>query len=214
MDAVSGERLRHELELILSEEEPEKVLYRAEELSVLHRLHPALKGDGWVKEWFERARRKSQGSKPTFALYLALLVYRLSEEGNESLIARLRIAGKTAQAMRHTIKLRGSLPTLAQPQLLPSAIYRLLEDYSHDSVLAAAIATDSHLIQSRLELYLNELRYIKPALDGDDLKGMGVPPGRKLGNMLWVVHDAKLNGKVTTRADEEELVRKLLADLP
>ena len=39
LDTISGDRIRHELELILKEELPEKTLRRAEELKVLTRLH-------------------------------------------------------------------------------------------------------------------------------------------------------------------------------
>jgi tRNA nucleotidyltransferase (CCA-adding enzyme) len=208
MDIVTGERLRHELELILSEEEPEKVLSRAYELSVLSKLHPALKGDGWVRERFEWARKAS--AKPTSAIYLALLAYRLSEEEAKSLIARLKIVGKAAQVMRHAIELRGSLPALAQPQIAPSAIYRLLEKHPLEAIFATAIAVDSPLVREQLELYLTELRYIKPILDGDDLKEMGVPPGRRLGNTLRALHNAKLDGRVRTEGEERELVQRLL----
>jgi len=37
---VSGDRIRHELELALKEELPEKILRRADELGVLARVHP------------------------------------------------------------------------------------------------------------------------------------------------------------------------------
>ncbi|HET6477942.1 MAG TPA: CCA tRNA nucleotidyltransferase, partial [Dehalococcoidales bacterium] len=42
---VSGDRLRHELELIYKEAYPEKALCRAGELGVLRQLHPKLKAD-------------------------------------------------------------------------------------------------------------------------------------------------------------------------
>jgi len=56
LDTVTGERLWHELELILKEERPEEILCRGEELRVLQRLHPALRGDGWLVDKFARYR--------------------------------------------------------------------------------------------------------------------------------------------------------------
>jgi tRNA nucleotidyltransferase (CCA-adding enzyme) len=208
MDEVSGERLWHELELILKEECPEKVLSRADELGVLQKLHPALKGNGWVGNRFEQARKAS--AKPSPALYLALLAYRLSEEENEALLARLRIRGEIAKVMRQTIKLKQDLPALATPQLMPSAIYHLVEGYLLNAILATALATDSQLVRQRLELYLTELRYVKPALSGDDLQAMGISPGRRLGQVLRALHDARLDGEVQTREQEEDLARGLL----
>jgi len=210
MDEVSGERLWHELELILNEQCPEKVLSRADELGVLQKLHPALKGNGWLRNRFEQARKASAAAKPSPALYLALLACRLSEEENEDLLARLRIRGEIAKVMRQTIKLKQVLSALASPRLAPSAIYHLVQRYSPESISAAALASDSRLVRQRLKLYLTELRHIKPALSGDDLQAMGISPGRKLGQVLRALHDAKLDGKVQTREQEEDLVRELL----
>lgn len=210
MDEVSGERLWHELQLILNEQCPEKVLSRADELGVLQKLHPALKGNGWLRNRFEQARRASAAAKPSPALYLALLAYRLSEEENEGLLARLRIRGEIAKVMRQTIKLKQITSALTSPRLAPSAIYHLVQRYSPESISAAALASDSRLVRQRLKLYLTELRHIRPALSGDDLQAMGISPGRKLGQVLRALHDAKLDGKVQTREQEEDLARGLL----
>ncbi len=210
MDEVSGERLWHELELILNEQCPEKVLSRADELGVLQKLHPSLKGNGWLRNRFEQARKASAAAKPSPALYLALLAYRLSEEENEGLLARLRIRGEIAKVMRQTIKLKQITPALTSPRLAPSAIYHLVQRYSPESISAAALASDSRLVRQRLKLYLTELHHIRPALSGDDLQAMGISPGRKLGQVLRALLDAKLDGKVQTREQEEELARGLL----
>ena len=90
LDTISGDRIRHELELILKEEFPEKILRRADELNVLPKLHPALKGNGWLAEKFGQARQLTSPNPPPVGLYLALLAYRLTNEENEQLISRLR----------------------------------------------------------------------------------------------------------------------------
>jgi len=61
-----------------------------------------------------------------------------------------------------------------------------------------------------LALYLSNLRFVAPSLDGDDLKRMGVPPGKKLGWLLQALRDARLDGKVTTKKGERDLVRQWL----
>ena len=49
LNRVSAERVRHELELIVAEEAPERVLCRLAELDVLPALHPALRCDAWLQ---------------------------------------------------------------------------------------------------------------------------------------------------------------------
>jgi len=211
LDRLSGDRLRHELELVLKEEYPEKVLQRAGELGVLAKLHPALKGDGWLAEKFGQARRLSAPDSPSFGLYLSLLAYRLSGEEAEQLISRLRLPKLAAQALRDTISLKNGLTSLADPGLPPSRIYSFLHGYSTPAVMANALAGESPVACQHLHLFLSRLRYIKPALSGGDLARMGVAPGPEIKETLELLLTARLDGKVNTKQDEESLVKKLLA---
>jgi len=61
--------------------------------------------------------------------------------------------------------------------------------------------------RQRLQLFVDKLRYIKPALTGDDLKRMGIPPGPRIKEILQLLHEARLDGKVTSRRDEKGLVK-------
>ena len=210
LDTISGDRLRHELELILKEEQPERILYRAEILGVLQELHPSLKGNGWLTERFHQARRISP---PDPALYLSLLLYRLTEEENERLLARLNIVGELGRNLRQVLRLKAELPSLADPDLPRSGIYRSLKPYSPMAVTACSLASDSGIIRSHLELYLSDLRYVKSSLDGEHLKSMGVAPGPRLGRMLEALLEAKLDERVSTREEEEALVRQWLEEL-
>ena len=62
----------------------------------------------------------------------------------------------------------------------------------------------------RLDLFLNDWRYVKPEITGTDLQSMGAVPGKKIGKILKTLHDAKLNQTVTNRDEEENLARKLI----
>ena len=95
--------------------------------------------------------------------------------------------------------------------LPPSAICESLREYSPTSVQACAIAADSALIQERLDLYLTRWRHVRTALDGSALQKLGVPSGPRLGRMLKALHRAKLDGKISTREDETELVQRWLS---
>jgi tRNA nucleotidyltransferase (CCA-adding enzyme) len=205
LDTISGDRIRHELELILNEEQPERTLHRAEALGVLREIHPSLSGDGWVAERFAQARQLA--TAPSLSLYLSLLIYRLNGEESEGLIARLNIVGGAARILRQVLRLKADLPTLASPSLPPSGIYRVLKRYSAEAITACALACDSAAVRSRLELYLSDLRRVKLFLNGEDLKEMGVVPGPRLGKMLKALHEARLDNRVNTREEEEALVR-------
>ena len=210
LDTISGDRIRYELECILKEKFPEKILRRAEELGVLVKLHPSLRGDGWLTGRFRQARQLSSPDLPPVGLYLALLAYPLTNEENKQLMSYLRLTKSQAQTLRDTNSLKDKLESLADPELTPSNIYSLLHDYSAPAIMANESASDSPIARRHLRLFLDNLRYIKPILTGDDLLKMGIAPGPHLKEILQLLHDARLDGKVTSKQDEENLAKRWL----
>jgi len=214
LDTISGDRIRHELELIFKEKLPEFAINRLAELGVLPRISPFLKGDGWIAEKFDKARRLNKPAQlPT--LYFCLLIYSLSENEIEQFLARLNISVKLSRAMRNTLRLKTSLPSLDKSSLKPSEIYYLLREYEPLAVQANAIAADekevtpSLIVHQHLQLFLTKLRYVRTSLNGGELKRLGISVGPEIGRILHALHKAKLDGEVRTMADEKKLVRSL-----
>jgi len=207
LDTISGDRIRYELECILQEERPEKVLRRAEELHALESLHPALKADGWLKEKFGQARQITFPNPPPMGLYLALLAYPLAAEELEQLISRLRLRKSLAQILRDSAGVKDKLGKLADPELNPSGIYAVLHGYSPTAITANSLATDSPITHQHIQLFLNKLRYVKSSLTGNDLKSMGITSGHQIKEILQRLHEAKLDGKVSSKENEERLVK-------
>ncbi|TEU18837.1 MAG: CBS domain-containing protein, partial [Anaerolineales bacterium] len=151
LDRTTGERIRHELYLILEEATPEEALCRLDELGVLAQIHPRLRCNGWLTEKYRLLRQalKTKSWKledgerlVVEILYLALLTYRLSAPDLESLVKRLKIASEEAALLRQVNRLLFSTSELVKARR-PSAIYRLLKPYSGPAIFVLWIATDS-----------------------------------------------------------------------
>jgi tRNA nucleotidyltransferase (CCA-adding enzyme) len=212
LDTISGDRIRHELELIFKEKQPELAIKRLGELGVLPRISPFLKGDGWIAEKFNKARRlKKPNQLPS--LYFCLVIYSFSEKKIEQFLTRLNIPAKLSRVMRDTLHIKTSLPLLDKPALKPSEIYHLLREYEPVAIQANAIASESPTIHRHLQLFLTKLRYVRTALDGEELKRLGISAGPEMGKVLHVLHQAKLDGEVRTRADEKKLALSLALKL-
>lgn len=210
MVRVSGDRLRHELERVLEEDYPEKSIYRAGRVGALQQLSPSLEVDAWLVKRFALARQAYAGSKPPPVIYLALLVWRLSEAELSGFIEHLKFSSEITKVLRDIPRIKQAIAALMVPELKPSEIYYMLERYQLQAVQAAVLVLDHGLVRQRLESYLTDLRFVKPSLTGDDLKKMGIPEGRKLGQMLRKLKEAKLNGEVKSRQEERALVQKWL----
>ena len=211
---ISGTRIRHELERILEDELPEKILQRAEELRILNKLHPHLKGDFWLSETFALAREQYSPELPPPLLYLALFTYRLNAADIEQITTSLKLPKSSSRTLQETQAIKGIIHELAIPGLAPSRIYDLLHGNSVMAVTANLLATDSTVIEENIELYLNVLKNVQPLLSGENLKRLGVPEGPRIKEALLMLREAKLDGKITARKDEEEMVKGWLKKHP
>jgi tRNA nucleotidyltransferase (CCA-adding enzyme) len=207
LDTISGDRIRYEIECILKEKYPEKVFRRAAELGVLAKLHPALKGNDWLAARFEQARAACSPEPPEVGLYLSLLIYSLTAEETGRFISRLRLPKALAQDLNDTIALKGKMRLLATPGMSPSGIYRLLEGYTSTALMANSLATESPAASQNIRLYLTRLKDIKIALTGKDLKRMGVEAGPDMKELMELLLKARLDGKISSKEEEEEVVK-------
>ncbi|HET91671.1 MAG TPA: CBS domain-containing protein [Chloroflexi bacterium] len=236
---ISSDRLRHELELIFGEAKPEHVLCRLEELGVLAHIHPSLHCDRWLQSKYALLRGEPRAdifraeilgislgtrtedevfdrqvwnvtSQDNFILHLALLAYRLNGEDMEKLIARLKVKRNDAEDLRLLLSLKDTLAQLGKARR-PSAVYHLLRPFPARVLAMAWIATDRRRLQRHMLNYQTTWRLVEPELSGDELKALGLKPGPIFGRLLGELRDARLDGKVQTREDEEALLKKRLA---
>jgi len=210
LTTISGDRLRRELELVFREAQPEAVIYRAGELGVLQQIHPALTVGKEQLAWFERARQLSAFSQPAVTSYWALLGYRLTSEQIEEIATRLRLPKAITRVVRETAIIREQLPWLDVAEMAPSAIYNLLNGYTPAAITANYLAAESPLIRQHIDNYLHRLCYVRTVLSSQALKLMGVRPGAQFGKVLKWLHDARLDGRVSTKQEEEALVKQWL----
>jgi tRNA nucleotidyltransferase (CCA-adding enzyme) len=233
LDRVTGERLRHELELMLDERAPGAIIKRLAELGVLRHLEAGLRYDKWLEDKFQQAivmvegeqvvaeggpesRQKGQSSTTLAVekkyLLLPLLTYRLTKPQLERFLDRLKFSQEVAKYLWQVKELRALAWRLDKVNLKPSRIHRLLQVYSPRALTAFSIALDSPTARDNVLLYLNRLRWVRPYVRGDFLKKEGIPPGPVYRQILEKLLYARLDGQVRTAAEEEAMAKKLVAN--
>ncbi len=213
MDAVSGDRWRHELERILEETNPVTPLLRAVELELMGGLHPAF---GKLSESNERGMQRLDAlRKAGYEIgpedCLAALFSTLSASEANRLIQRLRLSGRRAALARDTIGLRESEPQIRGSAGCPSELARLLEGREPAAISTWAELTADEGVANALRRYATDLRFVKPELSGTALLGMGVPEGPMVGEILARLRDARLDGTVKSEEEEIALARECVA---
>lgn len=208
LDKVSGQRLRHELELIFNENEPERALVRLQALGVLEKIQSNLRADAWLTEKFQKLRASHT---PTPILYLGILTYRLRTSDARALAKRLRLTNGETEILMQVVALRLLERQLNSPNLPPSRVVELLERLDDAALAVFAIATDSAQAQRYVDRYRAEWRAVEPGLNGNDLKALGLAPGPQYKEILRALRAQRLDGALTSRADQERFVRAWLA---
>jgi tRNA nucleotidyltransferase (CCA-adding enzyme) len=147
----------------------------------------------------------------TALFYLAVLTRPLTRVDTLQVASRLKLAKDDAAMLEQTVRLRELEPGLSVKEMSPSELVHQLSDFQ-DTALELAARVTLPIITERIHLFRAQLRHVKPHLDGGDLKRLGVPAGPHYGEILELLRDQRLDGKMRTRQDEEAWVRNWLVE--
>ena len=204
---VSADRLRREMELILREESPVQTLMKAGQLGVLSSLYSPLKEGGWLSPFLEKEE------KPQLLDLLAALAYPMNFQEAQGFSARLNMSSEWSDTVSDMNKLTTAVPLLEDPELLPSMAFRIMKGCSLASIRSLMRLTPSPVVTRRAAHFLEHQRFVRPMLRGRQLVELGVPHGPKVGEVLDMIQDARLNGEIATREDEDAFVLRCLHSL-
>jgi tRNA nucleotidyltransferase (CCA-adding enzyme) len=244
VDKLSGKRLFTELFLILQEVNVLRIVERMIELDLLEAIHPGLRIDPSRRDAsIEEIKSLFRSIRATLAwyelLYLpkieAWLVYflglvdPLSSTQIEELIKRLALPAKVSRLLR-TYKKAYQMVEQEFSQLLPgestqprseareslknSEIYRIFKPIPTEILLFIMAKTKNDRIKRAISAYMSKLQGVKPLIRGQDLIELGLKPGPIFHKILEEVLEARLDGKVETKEDELEFVRRRLSIIP
>ncbi len=210
LERVSSERIREELIRLLREERPFKPLLRLDELGVLHALHPGLRADGDRKDlfarigealsWFEKKHPDDVVDR--WMLFFLGLMDALEVEEKRAFAEKLNMHRKVRELVREIGRFVEVRTPLTEARIRPSRIYRLLKPMKTESVLFLMARTTEESIKQRIALYLDQLRKVSIEISGRDLSNMGIPKGPIFRTILDGLLEAKIDGKVGSRAEE------------
>ena len=210
-DTVSGDRLRHEVELMFREQRPDKALARATELGLLSSIVPGLGRGEWLARWAEVGNRDENGPEIAWRPWLAALTYPLNPADGEALIRRLNMPRPWAVVARTSIELRLMEVRLADTGLPLSTLFRLLDGFEEKTIRTVAAICNSQKMARNLGRYLDSRGDLKPSLKGGDLLEMGVPSGPLVGKMLAELRDLRLDRRIHSEEEERQWVKGLVA---
>ncbi len=220
-ERASAVRFFHELQQILSENDPLSPLRRLEHFKLFPLLWPDLRPNlkidrrfvhvinqaQWALSWFKLLYLHEEYQP--WAVHLLAIFSRSKVRQLANFCTRFELSDKLRKMLlrQKTEAERIAQEMLRRPFMQPSEMYWLLQDLENEGLLyLMAIARKKH-IQQAVSRYVTTLRNTKPLISGKDLHNMGYKPGPGYSGMLNHVLEAQLNEHITTKEQALQLIK-------
>lgn len=213
---LSAERVRHEFDLIFEEEKAALMLARLAELDMLKAVENALPWGDDLRERLDAGLAAPVASDWDLTLRYAGVSFRqvlgyslwlldLAPAEIDAVQARLTFPSAVLESVRAAARLWADVAALSGSA--PSKWVERLRGVPLTAIYAVYLVSG----EKALEAYATHWQHIRPKTNGETLKALGLPPGPAYKKILLRLHNAWLDGEVTSAEQEKALLQKLLA---
>ena len=209
VDKLSPERLRHELDLILGEENAVPMLEKLWAYGIVRCVRPALPSEEAARKRLGAARRLPSSVRDPVQFRWMVWLMDATPAQFRALAKRLHFTADLAKKVAAASSIYNDLESFKGTR--PSECAARLDGLPEEAIRAASLCADEER-RALLEMYLTKWKDVKPFADGDALQRMGVPFGPRVGEILWRLRAAWLDGEVTSEAGEREWLAGVLQD--
>ena len=211
LGAISGARIRGELERVFGEDKPADILAALRDCGALRAIHRGLDLSDAAIAAIGRAGALDYGARAL--LMVGALAYWVDGGERDALVSRLDMSAAWARVAGDVGVVKGELRALGKVGVGRSEIYDRLMGRQDAAIAAVAVCVGDGEVADRLELFRRELVGVRPALTGDDLLGLGMEQGPGVGRLLGELLRRRLDGEVVTRDDELAYARGWIKEM-
>lgn len=206
---LSGARIRHEFELMLTEPNRVDILKKSEDLGLLAAISPSLRVGAKALQVLESQAEDGSISSEMTDL-LAIATFGLNEDEAKQVVLRFDGPGDWGESILGNAALSKLVAVLDEPNIKPSEVAEILQPIPLASINAYIAAGPPLPRRDRMTDYITRIRFIQPEISGTDLLAEGIPEGPVIGKLMDVVRRAKLDGTVSTKQEELDLAKSRL----
>lgn len=206
LNTLSGQRIRHEIDLIFTEENSLKILLRLSDLGVFNRFDPNMPKINEKYLVLQNSIPPAEFSISVDRVLLGYLLWLLDSpvEVVNALSKRLDFTSELSKAALAMVQLKNDL--ISRKDFKPSAWTIHLEKIPLAAIYALWLITN----EPALKEFFVKWRHVKSNISGDELKAHGLPPGPRYREILTQLRAAWLDGEVKNAQEEKEFLKKLL----
>ena len=207
LNLISGQRIRNEIDHILSEESAPQIVNRMGEFDLFGAIYPTWtisptfdvlwKISGQVTEWVSTSLPNDPINTKAI-LWMTLLT---APDSIEVISSRLGLENELCTKLNAQAHLEHALNALSASSK-PSEVYQLLNRYPLESLVFGMMQPNQpHWLAEKIRNYLTYLRGIQPLITGEDLIRQGLRPNQTFSDLLKKAFAAQLDEKVSTKQE-------------
>lgn len=222
LEQVSGDRIRHEFDLILIGNHSLEILQRMQNLSILNSIYPSLRWEDKNNLPFEKILNEpieerwglpESVGNISIQRFIAYLIFFSSIPISQvnSLSKRLHLSANMKSALMQNNSLFVEFSNLVNAK--PSKVVKHLEKISSIVLYTQYLLNQDEKVKNVLEQYYFNWKHIKPISDGETIKKMGVSPSPAFQKILFRLRSAWLDEEIHSQEEEMILLKKLVSEL-
>ena len=135
-------------------------------------------------------------------LYLMGVTFKMIPRDLENLIEKFQLTKLEKDALRDSQDVLRIVQQLRAKKLSDSQVYQILKSCDDLVIIFIRLFVDSPTISRRVDKFIQELKFVKLQITGDDLKEMGFGEGKAVGRILEDILLKKLDGKIKNHREE------------
>jgi len=219
LEKTEPQRLRDELIPILKEKTVLKQIKRLRELVgfafINKRLLLSPKNRVLLKaaenqiSWFKKTYPERRGLD-SWLIYFMALLGSLATSDIKLVCRRFAFRkGETKRILNYKQTNRVIMAQLYRSQVKPAKIFSLLEPLSYEAIILIKAKSKDKKINKYITDFFKIYNGMSISVSGDDLRKLGILPGRHYQRIFAKILQAKLNGKISTKEQELAFIKKI-----
>jgi tRNA nucleotidyltransferase (CCA-adding enzyme) len=211
-ERLTGQKIFAELQNILQEKECARALWMIKKYNMLSTITEVFPLSAKTEEDFTLLDELMESYPLQYVqkwhIRFAILFYDLQGMEFREILKKFNITHSISSRIAGIYFKSRSAYKALKGDVSASVVYRILKPLTSEEqlMLAVRLGKKNHAVRK----YFEEYRYVAPILKGEDLAAIGIPPSKKMGEILEELRYLRLDEKLTDRAAEEAYVRSRL----
>ncbi len=214
------QRLRDEMQLLLSEKDPKRNIFRINELLGTSFLSKDLKFNQKTRKvlecleasiiWFKDIHKRHRHLDVWLIYLIAFLENYDLNKAKKFCDKFVLHKGDTNRVLQYFSKRKNIEKALSKKILPPSELFHLLNEITYEVIILIKARSNNKNLHKNISDFFAFHHEVKIMLSGQDLCAMGLKPGAHYQKIFKEVLNAKLNGKISTKEDEIRFVKEII----